>query len=198
MPRPTVAVQNNKEMAHAMTTIARAMDSQAKSFELLLEKVIANTQPGGQAESMRAVDAKDAPKSPDGFAEIAGQAPPGEKPVAIFKSRTTGLAQVIKQSYKIPRGPEGEHEQVPPKIAVFENSTYRPDNEEDAQLLRDKIAKKVRKKAQVDIIELTGEVAARLSQPGTEVTPVKPEKLPDTSPELEYGKRVEVAEAIVA
>jgi hypothetical protein len=120
-----------------------------------------------------------------------------ERPAAIFKSRTPGLTQVIKQSYKIQRGPEGDFEQVPPKVAIFERGTYRPDNEEDADLLRAKMERKRKKGAQVDIIELKDEVAAALSKPGTEVAILKPEKLPETSPELTEG-RVDVAEAIVA
>ena len=199
MPRPTVAAQNNREMAQAMSAIGKAMDAQTemmgKLVNLVLERVQASPAP---AQSMRTVDAQDAPRTDDRFAVVAGRAPAGSAAVAVFKSRSRGLVQVIKQSHKIPRGPDGDYEMVPPKVAEFVDGTWRADNEEDANLLRAKLERKKRKNAIVDIIELKDEVAELLSKPGTEVKVVKPEKMPDTSPDQEDGKRVEVAEAVVA
>lgn len=199
MPRPTVAAQNNREMANAMSAIGKAMDAQTQMMgqlvNLVLERVGASP---AATQSMRTVDAKDAPKVHDGFAEVAGRAPTGTQAVAVFKSRSRGLVQVIKQSYKIQRGPDGDYEMVPPKVAEFVDGTWRADNAEDAELLRAKLERKRRKNSIVDIIECKDEIAELLSKPGTEVKGVKPDKMPDTSPEQEPGKRVEVAEAVVA
>lgn len=177
-----VSADKGQAVATAGETVAKALgDDPSKAVSSLLaqfeEMTKKNLELQKEVEALRTT-AGVQPKEEGGSRIVSGKVPDLEleKPTpasvatgdfAVFRSPYPGFKQVIRRSEVI-RHPNGDYHIQPPMLAEFTRGVCVLYDQEEIQLMRQKLAEKTRK-GEADFIEVTDEKIKKDAMKGQRV-----------------------------
>lgn len=152
-----------------LSAVSQMSDEEKKTFNAMMA-VVPDAATENTGASTRRKVAPPKPERPPFVTEFA--AAPVPEPfaaAAVFRSKHLGFWQLLKNSYK-ERFTDDDFQIHAPVFAEFTDGEWSAETEEDANLMRAKIAKKRRKGGGLEVSEVPVAVAAEV---GVNLKPVK-------------------------